>query len=73
MNQKIFLEGTEVMKANIFTENKTHWLPIRDKVEAWVKEGWATREEEKPEWFTDLWKARVSEDMKPVKKMGGFD
>ena len=48
-------------------------MPISDKVEAWVKEGWATWEEEKPEWFTDHWKISVPEDMKPTKKKGDVD
>ena len=48
-------------------------MPISDKVEAWVKEGWATWEEEKPEWFTDQWKTSVPEDMKPAEKTGDVD
>ena len=40
---------------------------------AWVKEGWATWEEEKPDWFTHQWKASIPEDMKPVKKIGDDD
>jgi hypothetical protein len=72
--RKIFLEGTtDVMKADVFTNNKTHWSPISDKVASWVKEGWATWEEEKPEWFTDIWKSIVPEDMKPAKKTGDVD
>ena len=72
--RKIFLEGTtDVMKSDVFTNNKTHWSPISDKVAAWVKEGWATWEEEKPEWFTDQWKASVPEEMKPTKGKGDAD
>ena len=71
MARRLFLEGTDIMKADVFINNKTHWMPIRDKVEAWVKEGWATWEEEKPEWFTDQWKSIVPEEMKPTKGKRG--
>ena len=57
------------MKADLFGNNEVHWSPIRDKVESWVRAGWATWEEEKPEWFTDQWKSIVPEDMKPTRKM----
>ena len=61
------------MKADLFGNNEVHWSPIRDKVESWVRAGWATWEEEKPEWFTDQWKSTVPEDMKPTKGKRGVD
>ena len=73
MTRKNFLEGTDFMKAIIFSKNKGYRKPIEDKVATWVKEGWATWEEEKPEWFTDKWKASVPEYMKPTKKTGDID
>ena len=63
----------DLMKAEVFGNNEIHWSPIRDKVAAWVKEGWAAWEEDKPEWFTDQWIASVPEDMKPAKKSGNVD
>ena len=72
-NRRRFLEGTDILKAQVFTVHKSFWSPISDKVAAWVKEGWATWEEEKPEWFTDQWKASVPEDMKPAKKTSDID
>ena len=71
--RRLFLEGDDVSKAQVFKKHKSLWAPIRDKVGAWVKEGWATREEEKPDWFTDKWKSMVPEDMKPTKGKGGSD
>ena len=71
--RRTFLEGDDVMKQDLFNNNEVHWSPIRDKVEAWVKEGWATWEEEKPEWFTDQWKSIVPEEMKPTKGKGSVD
>ena len=73
MTRRVFLEGEDVMKKGVFLVHKSHRLPIRDKVAAWVNAGWATWEEEKPDWFTDQWKASVPEDMKPAKKTGDVD
>ena len=73
MNRRRFLEGNDAMKASVFGINKTYGMPVRDKMAAWVKEGWTTWEEEKPEWFTDMWKANVPEDMKPAKKTDDVD
>ncbi|GMI16130.1 hypothetical protein TrLO_g13736 [Triparma laevis f. longispina] len=33
----------------------------------WIKNGWKQWEEEKPEWFTDEFRASVPEDMIPKK------
>ena len=38
-----------------------------------MKEGWATWEEEKPDWFTDGWRAKVPEDMLPTKEIGAHE
>ena len=73
MKRRIFLEGNDMMKASIFASNKVYRKPIDDKVASWVNAGWATWEEEKPEWFTDRWKASVPEDMKPTKKTRDVD
>eukprot|EP00519_Triparma_laevis_P002881 CAMPEP_0182518868 /NCGR_PEP_ID=MMETSP1321-20130603/44797_1 /TAXON_ID=91990 /ORGANISM="Bolidomonas sp., Strain RCC1657" /LENGTH=276 /DNA_ID=CAMNT_0024726809 /DNA_START=100 /DNA_END=930 /DNA_ORIENTATION=+ len=71
--RRLFLDGDDLSKAQVFKKHKSLWAPIRDKVAVWVKEGWASWEEEKPDWFTDKWKASVPEHMKPVKKTGDID
>ena len=71
--RKLFLEGDDVSKAQVFKKNKSLWAPIRDKAAVWVKEGWASWDTEKPDWFTDKWKASVPEDIKPTKKTGDVD
>ena len=74
MTRKAFLEGKDDFeKSYLIGCNESHWSTIKDKVATWVKEGWATWEEEKPDWFTDQWKASVPEDMKPTGKMGDVD
>ena len=71
--RRLFLDGDDLSKAQVFKKHTSLWAPIRDKVAVWVKEGWASWEEEKPDWFTDKWKASVPEDMKPLKKTGDVD
>ncbi|GMH72311.1 hypothetical protein TrLO_g5597 [Triparma laevis f. longispina] len=44
------------------------WYPIKGKVEQWVSSGWAQWEEERPEWFSDIWKESVLEEMRPLKR-----
>ncbi|GMI03401.1 hypothetical protein TrLO_g3008 [Triparma laevis f. longispina] len=63
-----FLEGYDVMKADVLTNHESHWAPIREKVEAWVRAGWKNWEQDKPEWYTDNWKAIVPKEMIPTKK-----
>ena len=63
MKRRNFLEGDDTMKAEIFSSNKTYRLPINDKVEAWIKNEWKQWEVDKPEWFTDNWKAKVPKEM----------
>ncbi|GMH61537.1 hypothetical protein TrLO_g13387 [Triparma laevis f. longispina] len=67
MTRRNFLEGTDVMKADVFSSMEKHWNPIRVKIEVWIKAGWWTWEREKPEWFTDEWKLSVPEEMIPKK------
>ena len=67
MTRRSFLYGDDFARCQIFGCHTYQWTPIRDKVAAWVKEGWKTWEEEKPDWFTDQWIASVPEDMTPSK------
>ena len=73
MTKRIFLEGNDLERYTLFQITRTYWKSFEDKVAAWVKEGWSTWEEEKPDWFTDQWKSIVPEDMKPKKEKGGSD
>ena len=68
LTRRLFLDGDDFMKSFVFGRNKKHWMPLKGKIATWITEGWTTWEEEKPEWFTDTWKASVPEDMKPAKK-----
>ncbi|GMH73697.1 hypothetical protein TL16_g06259 [Triparma laevis f. inornata] len=70
-----FLDGDEIMKSDFVWNNEVHWASIRGKVEAWIRAGWWRWEEEKPEWFTDDWKANVPKEMIPrnLKEGGGVE
>ncbi|GMH60920.1 hypothetical protein TrLO_g13643 [Triparma laevis f. longispina] len=46
-----------------FGVHDSHLNPIKDKIEAWVKNGWKQWEEEKLECFTDEFRASVPEYM----------
>ncbi|GMH72902.1 hypothetical protein TL16_g06036 [Triparma laevis f. inornata] len=67
MRRRLFLEGDDKMKYTIFEVTREYWSPIGDKVEAWVRAGWKSWEQDKPEWFTDNWKAMVPKEMIPEK------
>ena len=52
-------------KQHIFGCNKKQWAGIRGKVKEWVLNSWWRWDEEKPEWFTESWIAKVPLDFIP--------
>ncbi|GMH95050.1 hypothetical protein TL16_g13066 [Triparma laevis f. inornata] len=68
MTRRNFLDGDNVMKCEVFGCHASQWYPIKGKVEQWVSSGWAQWEEERPEWFSDIWKESVLEEMRPLKR-----
>ncbi|GMH97957.1 hypothetical protein TrST_g4440 [Triparma strigata] len=65
MTRRIFLEGDDAMKAEVFDTNIAHWEPIRDNVEDWVRANWHLWKYKRPDWFTDHWIALVPLNMIP--------
>ena len=58
--QSYFLQGgSDSIKMNVLTKNKAKWKAIEPQVKEWVREGWMGWERDKPDWFTDNWKAKV--------------
>jgi len=55
----------DAIKASVMKKNEKMWRPIRDEVKEWVQANWWRWEEEKPEWFTESWIAKVPPDMIP--------
>jgi hypothetical protein len=67
MSLAYFLEGeSDKTKFLIFTRSRHHWVSIEGEVKKWVELNWARWEEEQPEWFTDVWKAKVPADFIPA-------
>jgi hypothetical protein len=66
MSMAYFLEGeSDKKKFVVFTNSRHHWASIEEEMKKWVKLNWAKWEEEKPEWFTDVMKAKVPVDFIP--------
>jgi hypothetical protein len=67
MSMAYFLEGeNDAMKIVVFGSSRHHWVASEGEIKKWVELNWAKWEEEKPEWFTDVMKAKV-----PVKFIPG--
>jgi hypothetical protein len=64
--QSYFLQGgSDSIKMNVLNFNKGKWKAIEPQVKEWVGEGWTRWERDKPDWFTDNWKALVPVDWVP--------
>jgi hypothetical protein len=67
MSMTYFLEGeSDEIKFVVFTTSRHHWDSIEGEVRKWVESNWAKWEEDKPDWFNDLTKATVPEDLIPA-------
>jgi len=64
--QNFFLKGeTDKIKAEIFSMNPHCWKSIRPQVRGWLLDNWDRFEDEKPEWFDEVFMASVDDDMMP--------
>jgi hypothetical protein len=62
-----FLEGkSDAIMFSVFRRSKHHWVSIEGEIKKWVGLNWAKWEEEQPEWFTDVMKARVPVEFIPA-------
>jgi hypothetical protein len=67
MSMAFFLEGkSDKLKFEVFGCSRHHWVSIEGEIKKWVKSNWAKWEEEQPEWFTDVMKAKVPVDFIPA-------
>ena len=72
--QSYFLQGgSDSIKMNVLTKNKAKWKAIEPQVKEWVGEGWMGWERDKPDWFTDNWKAKVPADWVPKEGKAGYE
>jgi len=61
-----FLKGEDDhIKKKVLTLNKKMWRAIRGEVKEWVLLNYWTWEEDRPEWMTESWIAKVPPDMIP--------
>jgi hypothetical protein len=61
-----FLEGeNDAIKFQTLKQSRHHWVSIEGEIKKWVESNWAKWEEEQPEWFTDVMKAKVPVDFIP--------
>ena len=75
LTRRLFLEGDDVMRADVFTNNKSHWYPIRREIMQWLEEGWDKWGAERPDWCSNKWKDSIPRDMLPnkIKRRGLFE
>ena len=59
-------EESEAVKFMVLDNSRHQWLSIEGEVKKWVALNWAKWEEEQPEWFTDVMKAKVPVDFIPA-------
>jgi hypothetical protein len=64
--QSYFLQGErDDVKQNVLYLNAAKWAAIRPQVKEWVRSSWVGWERDKPDWYTDNWKAKVPADWVP--------
>jgi hypothetical protein len=67
MTMAFFHEGkSDKVKFRVLWNSRHHWVSIEQDIKKWVELNWAKWEEEKPDWFTDVMKAKVPVDFIPA-------
>jgi hypothetical protein len=57
------------IKMFVHGQNRKQWASIREDVKQYTMENWERWEEEKPEWFSDNFRAAVDDDMIPPESL----
>ena len=60
----LFRNGNDRTKAGILDTQKRQWSSIRSEVLAWTTENWTRWEEEKPDWFNELFVSTLPDEFK---------
>jgi hypothetical protein len=67
MSMAYFLEDkSDAIKIVVFESSRHHWVSIEGELRKWIEMNWAKWEEEQPDWFTDVIKAKVPVDFIPA-------
>jgi hypothetical protein len=62
----MFVNGIDDrMKARIFMHNRRQWEELREDIRLWCLEGWDEWQADSPEWFEDMLRVGIDEDMVP--------
>jgi hypothetical protein len=65
-----FLKGdTDAKRVKPLRLNKNKWKKIRPQMKEFVLDNWERWEGEQPEWFTQVWKASIDDDMLPAAEL----
>jgi hypothetical protein len=59
-------EENEAVKFKVLDNSKHQWVSIEGEIKKWVRSNWAKWEEEQPEWFDDMNKAKVPVEFIPA-------
>jgi hypothetical protein len=59
-------EENEAVKFKVLGNSRHQWVSLEGEIKKWVGLNWAKWEEEKPDWFTDVMKAKVPVDFIPT-------
>jgi hypothetical protein len=66
MSMAYFIDcESDAIKIKVFGHSRHHWVSIEGEIKKWVGLNWARWEEEQPDWFTGVKKARVPVEFIP--------
>ncbi|GMI27852.1 hypothetical protein TeGR_g10416 [Tetraparma gracilis] len=72
--QAFFIQGgSDDIKKNVLKYNSAKWKAIEPQVKEWIRDGWVGWERDKPDWYTDNWKAKVPGDWVPKEGKAGHE
>ena len=61
--------NSDEMRIEIVRKNRRHWEPIRPQVKEFIAENWDKWNEEQPDWFTEVFKSSIDDDLLPLSEL----
>jgi len=62
---EVFKSYDDHVKARVMSFNRKQWFEIESQVEAWVRDGWWTWQDDKPDWFDEQFVAKIPKSWIP--------
>jgi hypothetical protein len=59
-------QENDAVKFKVLDNSRHQWVSIEGEIKKWVRSNWSKWEEEQPEWFDDMNKAKVPVDFIPA-------